>query len=89
MYTRSGFSSMVDMGNGHFGMLSGRSEPGEEETINIHFHAKEKNVLLLRKNRFEGRLNRRVRGRKCYIIIAKARGRVNDSEYCSRIVCRS
>lgn len=49
VYPQSSYSNMVDLGNGHFGVLSGRTESGDEETFKIYFYDIEKDELVLKK----------------------------------------
>lgn len=49
VYPQSSYSNMVDLGNGHFGVLSGRTESEDEETFKIYFYDIEKDELILKK----------------------------------------
>ncbi|MFJ7745385.1 hypothetical protein [Peribacillus sp. NPDC097295] len=50
VYPQFKYSNMVDLGNGHFGVLSGRTELSEEETFKIYYYDIEKDELVLKKD---------------------------------------
>ena len=50
VYPQFKYSNMVDLGNGHFGVLSGRSELSEEETFKIYYYDIDKDELVFKKD---------------------------------------